>query len=85
MENRVRADFLRFLMLGGDKDAPIHEKGVQLQGAWMEIGVFRDKPLPRCYPEMSRARSAIDIAVISTTDHVMTYHMPSFLTVLSVP
>jgi hypothetical protein len=32
----VRADFLRFLMLGGDEQAPVHEKGVQLIGAWVQ-------------------------------------------------
>ena len=32
----VRASFLRFLLLGGDEQAPVHEKGVQLFGAWIE-------------------------------------------------
>jgi hypothetical protein len=32
----VRASFLRFLLLGGDEQAPIHEKGVQLSGAWIQ-------------------------------------------------
>ncbi len=32
----VRAGFLRFLLLGGDEGAPVHEKGVQLTGAWIE-------------------------------------------------
>jgi hypothetical protein len=32
----VRADFLRFLLLGGDEQAPVHEQGVQLVGAWIE-------------------------------------------------
>lgn len=32
----VRASFLRFLVLGGDEQAPVHEKGVQLFGAWIE-------------------------------------------------
>jgi len=35
-ENTVRASFLRFLALGGDEHAPVHEKGVQLWGAWLE-------------------------------------------------
>lgn len=35
-ENAVRAGFLRFLLLGGDAQAPVHEHGVQLQGAWVE-------------------------------------------------
>ncbi|BAJ81090.1 hypothetical protein ACMV_17430 [Acidiphilium multivorum AIU301] len=37
--NKVRGEFIRFLALGGDEDAPVHEKGVQLQGAWIE-GAF---------------------------------------------
>jgi len=32
----VRAGFLRFLLLGGDEGAPVHEKGVQLTGASIE-------------------------------------------------
>jgi len=32
---RVRAAFLRFLLLGGDGDAPVHERGVQLWGAFV--------------------------------------------------
>lgn len=35
-ENIVRASFLRFLALGGDEQAPIHEKGILLHGAWVE-------------------------------------------------
>ena len=35
-ENTVRAEFLRFLALGGGDKAPVHEKGVFLQGAWIE-------------------------------------------------
>lgn len=41
----VRADFLRFFMLGGDEQAPVHEKGVQLMGAWIEGKL----DLGRCY------------------------------------
>lgn len=37
--NAVRASFIRFLALGGDDEAPVHEQGVQLMGAWIE-GVF---------------------------------------------
>ena len=33
--NRVHAGFVRFLALGGDADAPVHEHGVQLSGAWI--------------------------------------------------
>jgi hypothetical protein len=34
--NRVRADLVRFLLLGGDDKAPVHENGVRLQGAWLK-------------------------------------------------
>jgi len=34
--NTVRASFLRFLALGGDEHAPVHENGVSLQGVWVE-------------------------------------------------
>jgi sRNA-binding regulator protein Hfq len=35
-ENTVRASFIRFMALGGDDEAPIHEQGVHLMGAWIE-------------------------------------------------
>ena len=38
-ENTVRGEFLRFLLLGGDEDAPVHEKGVILYGAFIEGGI----------------------------------------------
>ena len=38
-ENTVRGAFLRFLLLGGDDDAPVHEKGVILRGAFIEGGI----------------------------------------------
>lgn len=31
----IRADFLRFLLLGADENAPVREKGIKLQGAWI--------------------------------------------------
>jgi hypothetical protein len=34
--NAVRASFIRFLALGGDDEAPIHELGVNLGGSWIE-------------------------------------------------
>ncbi len=33
---RVRAGFLRFLAMGGDDNAPVHEAGVQLTGAFVD-------------------------------------------------
>jgi sRNA-binding regulator protein Hfq len=35
-ENKVRAQFVRFLALGGDGGAPVHERGVWLRGAYIE-------------------------------------------------
>ncbi len=35
-DNIIRAGFLRFLILGGDDANPVHEQGVQVQGAWIE-------------------------------------------------
>lgn len=34
--NRIRASFLRFLLLGGDEQAPVHERGVRMSGYWVE-------------------------------------------------
>jgi hypothetical protein len=35
-QTRVRGAFLRFLALGGDERAPVHEHGLSLSGAWIE-------------------------------------------------
>lgn len=35
-DNSVRARFVRFLALGGDDDAPVHERGVQISGAYIQ-------------------------------------------------
>ncbi len=34
--NRIRAGLVRFLCLGGDAQAPVHDQGVRIQGAWLE-------------------------------------------------
>lgn len=34
--NVIRADLIRFLALGGDGSAPVHERGVSIHGAWIE-------------------------------------------------
>jgi hypothetical protein len=34
--NSVRAGFLRFLILGGDDENPVHERGVRIKGAWID-------------------------------------------------
>jgi hypothetical protein len=44
---RIRAAFLRFLLLGGDERAPVHERGVQLGGAFVEGALdLRDCRIP---------------------------------------
>jgi hypothetical protein len=35
-ERKIRAEFIRFLVLGGDAHTSVHEKGVQLCGAYIE-------------------------------------------------
>jgi hypothetical protein len=35
-DNIVRARFLRFLILGGDDENPVHERGIYIQGAWID-------------------------------------------------
>ncbi len=42
-ENLIRSPFLRFLALGGNDTAPVHPRGIQLRGAWIEcrpVGKF---------------------------------------------
>jgi hypothetical protein len=36
LENAIRPSLIRFLALGGDNETPIAEKGVILEGAWIE-------------------------------------------------
>jgi len=46
--NQLRASFIRFLALGGDRDAPVHEHGVQLEGGWVNDTLdLGDSDLPR--------------------------------------
>lgn len=42
VENRIRAGFLRFLILGGDESTAIHEQGVQVEGAWIDGDIDLD-------------------------------------------
>ncbi|MBL8580855.1 MAG: hypothetical protein JNL61_01340 [Rhizobiaceae bacterium] len=64
---RIRASFLRFLILGGDENSRPHEKGIRLSGAWI-TGVldleacrtFRDIGLKDCrFDSVPVLRSAI--------------------------
>lgn len=59
-DNSVRAELLRFLALGGDEQAPVHEHGVQVSGAWIEgkldleaAKVPSNLTLFRCYFEIA--------------------------------
>ncbi len=42
-ENLVRAGFLRYLILGGCEDGPVHARGVSLNGAWVECEAGANK------------------------------------------
>lgn len=35
-QNRIRANFLRFVALGGDKQNPLHDRGIQIIGAFID-------------------------------------------------
>lgn len=35
-ESTVRADFVAFLAMGGDDNAPVHHRGIRLRGAWID-------------------------------------------------
>lgn len=47
--NTVRAAFFRFLALGGDETASVHEHGIRLQGAWL-TGVLEFQNLAAAHP-----------------------------------
>lgn len=40
--NSIRAEFIRFLVLGGDRRAPVHQSGVQVTGAFVEGPLILD-------------------------------------------
>ncbi|MGY1448435.1 hypothetical protein [Pseudomonas chlororaphis] len=49
-ENTIRADFLRFLIMGGDKVNIVHEQGVRLRGAYIEgILDLRSSKIPTAF------------------------------------
>jgi hypothetical protein len=55
-DNSIRAEFLRFLAIEVDETAPVHELGVQAEGAWIEgdlsleaCKVAKPLDLKRCY------------------------------------
>ncbi len=43
-ENFIRAEFLRFLILGGDDDALVHDRGVRIRGGWIDCPVVGGQP-----------------------------------------
>jgi hypothetical protein len=46
--NRIRAGLLRFLLLGGDESAPVHQRGVSLHGAYIDGDIdLRDSEVLR--------------------------------------
>jgi hypothetical protein len=54
--NTIRAGLIRFLVLGGDDAHPVHEKGVELKGAWItdsldlsNVQTVADLNLRNCY------------------------------------
>lgn len=47
-ENTVRADFLRFLIMGGDHRAHVHAKGVVIKGAWITGGLDLEDTVTAC-------------------------------------
>ncbi|MBX3583489.1 MAG: hypothetical protein KF810_16505 [Rhizobiaceae bacterium] len=66
-ERLVRAELLRFLILGGDKDYPLHEKGLRVSGARITgildlegCRIYRDLGLRDCHFDSAPVlRSAI--------------------------
>ena len=40
--NEVRADFLRYLALGGERKTAVHESGLRVQGAYIDGAVHLD-------------------------------------------
>lgn len=40
-ENKIRASFLRYLILGGCDNVPIHQKGIQLIGAFVDCSTHK--------------------------------------------
>ncbi len=71
-ENSIRARFLRFLLLGGDEQAPVHESGVLLIGAYVEgcldlsgCSIPMDLMLEKCYfSEQINAQDARLVGVL---------------------
>lgn len=68
--NRVRAGFVRFLALGGDADAPVHEHGVQLSGAWIAGSLDFVAARAVCPLELHKCRIAQIDAIAASLMHL---------------
>jgi hypothetical protein len=67
-DKKVRAGFLRFLLLGGDEQVPVHEQGVQLFGAWIQGQLNLENCLvPH---RMTISRCKFDQPIIATDAHI---------------
>ena len=42
-ENIIRSSFLRFLILGGDEQTPVHERGIQVSGGFIDCNGTSDE------------------------------------------
>lgn len=64
----VRASFLRFLLLGGDEQAPVHEQGVQLIGACIKGKL----DLENCFVphRMALTKCRFDEPIIARDAHI---------------
>lgn len=64
----VRANFLRFLLLGGDEQAPVHEQGIQLQGAWIQGPLDLDNC--RVQHRISLTKCKFDGPIVARDGHI---------------
>jgi hypothetical protein len=60
--NRVRAAFLRFLALGGDEFAPVHESGVELHYAFVDSKI--DLRGAKCVGRLALSNCFVDGALL---------------------
>ncbi len=60
-KNLIRPELIRFLALGGDDEAPVHEKGVLLRGAWIGAATGEDP----CGLDLGGARLTSRLGLIS--------------------
>jgi hypothetical protein len=72
--NKVRPPVIRFLALGGDDLAPVHEQGIQIEGAWVD----GDLDLAACHCRaplfIHSCKIAGDVNVIDATLSMLSLH-----------